>query len=221
LAATFITAELFRFFRSLARNNDRAWFEQNKQRYIDVVRDPLCGFVEAVGPKLRAISPAVVADPRPVGGSVFRIYRDTRFSKDKRPYKTAAGLVFRMGPKGSGAPTFYLQLSPGDVFAGIGVWHPPAEQLLAIREAIASNPTAWKRAARGGLRGEPALKRVPRGFDPDHPHADDLRRKSFSIASAFTEEQACAGDFMARFVRACRSGMPLARFLAEATGFDV
>jgi uncharacterized protein (TIGR02453 family) len=221
VAASFITPELFAFLRALAKNNERPWFEKNKQRYIDVVRDPLCGFVEAIGPKLRSLSPAVVADPRPSGGSLFRIYRDTRFSKDKRPYKTRAALAFRMGPKGSNAPSFYLQLAPAEVFVGIGVWHPPSEHLQAIRVAIDENPAAWKRATRMGLRGEPALKRVPRGFDKDHPLAVDLRHKSFSVSTGLTEKQACAPDFNARFVRVCKSAMPLARFLGDALGLEV
>jgi uncharacterized protein (TIGR02453 family) len=221
VAATFVTPELFKFLRSLERNNDRAWFEKNKQRYLDVVRDPLCGFVEAVGPKLRAISPEVVADPRPVGGSLFRVYRDTRFSKDKRPYKTTASMAFRLGPKKSVAPAFYLSLSPTNVFVGAGIWHPPSDELRQIREALVEDPAAWKRARRKGLHGESALKRVPRGFDSDHPLGEDLRRKSYSVASEFTPEQACAPDFNVRFVRACKSGMPLVRFLGEALGLEV
>lgn len=221
MAATFITPELFTFFRSLARNNDRAWFEKNKQRYIDVVRDPLCAFVEAVGPKLRGLSPLVIADPRPVGGSLFRIYRDTRFSKDKRPYKTQAALVFRMAPKSEVAPTFYLQLAPSDVLVGVGVWHPPSDELRVIRERIAAHPAAWKRVTRKGLIGEPSLKRVPRGFDADHPLEYDLRRKAFAIGTSFTEDEACSAGFNTRFVRACRSGMPLARFLGDALGIDI
>jgi len=221
VAASFITPELFRFFRSLCRNNDRAWFEKNKQRYVDDVRDPLCGFVEAVGPKLRAIAPSTIADSRPVGGSLFRIYRDTRFSKDKTPYKTAAAIAFRMADKRTVAPTFYLQLAPGNVFVGAGVWHPPSDELRRIREAIIAEPASWKRATRKGLVGEPALKRIPRGFDANHPLAADLRRKSFAVSSEFTEEEACARDFPAKFVRTCKSGMPLVRFLGDALGVEV
>jgi uncharacterized protein (TIGR02453 family) len=90
-----ITPRLFRFFSELARHNDRAWFEDNKARYVEEVRDPLLRFVEKFGPRLARISLHMTADPRPVGGSLFRIHRDTRFARDKSPYKTHAGLSFR------------------------------------------------------------------------------------------------------------------------------
>ncbi len=221
MASSFITPELFRFLRSLARNNNREWFSRNKQRYHDVVRDPLCLFVEGVGPKLRSICPSVIADSRPVGGSLFRIYRDTRFASDKRPYKTAAALSFRTATKDVMAPAFYLQLEPGRIFGGTGLWHPDADSLRTVREAIVARPKEWKKAAKVGLAGDPELKRAPRGFDPDHPLVDDLKRKSFYTSIEFTEEQACSADFMNRFVRACRRGMPLVTFLGGALGVKV
>jgi uncharacterized protein (TIGR02453 family) len=216
MAAGFITPELFEFLASLRRNNRREWFEKNKQRYIDHVRDPLCAFVEAVGPALRKIHPDVVADPRPNGGSLFRIYRDTRFSKDKTPYKTHAALHFRCGPKDAPAPGFYLGLEPGSAFVGAGLWHPPTETLKVIRQAIDADPAGWKRARKVGLRDEELYKRTPRGFDPEHPFELDLRRKSFTAGAEFSEKQACAADFQARFVAACRSFEPLVDFLDAA-----
>ncbi len=218
MASSFITPELFRFLRQLARNNNRDWFADNKQRYYDVVRDPLCMFVEAVGPKLRSLCPNVIADSRPIGGSLFRIYRDTRFAADKRPYKTTAALGFRTGKKNLAAPSFYLSLEPGSVFAGTGLWHPDASSLRTVRDAIVARPQQWKKATQVGLAGEPDLKRAPRGFDPDHPLVVDLKRKSFYTSIEFTEERACSGDFLDRYVRACRSGMPLVDFLSGALG---
>jgi uncharacterized protein (TIGR02453 family) len=211
--SSFVTPELFRFLRQLARNNNRDWFADNKQRYHDVVRDPLCMFVEAVGPKLRKLCPSVIADSRPVGGSLFRIYRDTRFATDKSPYKTTAALGFRTANKDVAAPTFYLSLQPGTVFAGTGLWHPDPGSLRTIREAIVAHPTQWKRAKKIGLAGAPELKRAPRGFDPDHPLLEDLKRKSFYTSTEFTEEQTCSSGFLDRYVRACRMGMPLVSFL--------
>jgi len=216
-----ITPELFQFLRALARNNDREWFAKNKQRYQDVVRDPLCVFIEAAGPKLRKVCPSVIADSRPVGGSLFRIHRDTRFAKDKRPYKTTAAMSFRLAPKDVSAPAFYLSLEPGSVFAGTGLWHPEADALRTIREAIVERPQAWKKAKRMGLAGEPELKRAPRGFDPDHPMVEDLKRKSFYTSAEFTEQQACADGFLERYVRTCRSGKPLVEFLCGALGVKV
>lgn len=216
MAASLITPELFHFLKSLARNNNREWFEKNKQRYLDHVRDPLCMFVEAVGPRLRAIHPEVVADSRANGGSLFRIYRDTRFSKDKSPYKTHAALRFPCGPKNAPAPGFYLGLEPGGAFAGCGIWHPPAATLRALRDAIAEDPVGWARAARVGLDDVEMYKRVPRGFDPDHPFEFDLRRKSFTARVSFTEKQACAKDFPTKFVQSCRRFAPLLHFLDAA-----
>ena len=220
MASPLITPELFRFLRSLARNNNREWFEKNKQRYIDVVRDPLCAFVEVIGPKLRKVAPTVIADPRPNGGSLFRIYRDTRFSKDKTPYKTAAALSFRLAKKDIVAPSFYLGIAPGDIAMGAGIYYPAAEPLRAIREAIVAHPERWKRVSRRGLADFGTLKRAPKGFDPDHPLVSDLKHKSFCTVVSFDEKQACAGDFQTRFVRACRQSMPLLDFLSGAVGFE-
>jgi uncharacterized protein (TIGR02453 family) len=217
MPGSLITPQLFRFFTQLRRHNDRDWFNANKQRYLDEVRDPLLTFVEMIGPRLRAVSPEIVADSRPVGGSLFRIYRDTRFSKDKSPYKTHAGIHFRhRAGKDVHAPGFYLHLEPGQVFMAGGIWHPDSPALKAIREAIDEDPAAWKRAKRIGLDDGEALVRVPRGFDPEHPMVEDLKRKSFTASASFTETQACAPDFPARFARACKSRAPLMKFLAEA-----
>jgi len=215
-----VTRELFRFLTELARHNDREWFNANKARYLAEVRDPLLAFIAAIAPKLSAISAHIVADPRPSGGSLLRIYRDTRFSRDKKPYKTNAGLSFALGPRTSGdAPGYYLHLEPGMVFMGAGLWHPSADALRATREAIVRDPLTWKRATRSGLaHGEATLKRPPRGFDPDHPLIDDLKRQSFTVGQRFTERQACAPSFPALFVGACRREAPLMRFLARAVG---
>src|SRR5216117_84989 len=151
----YVTPCMFRFFSELARNNDREWFEANKRRYIEEVRDPLVRFIEAFGPKLARISAHMVADPRPVGGSLFRIYRDTRFSKDKTPYKTHTGISFRHEQaKDIHAPVFYLHLDPGHVFAGAGIWHPDGPTLARIRDAIVSEPDRWQEVVRDGAVGE-------------------------------------------------------------------
>ncbi len=215
-----ITPKLFKFLRDIDQNNDRAWFAENKQRYIDEVRDPLLEFIEAVGPKLQRISPYLVADPRPNGGSLFRIYRDTRFARDKRPYKSWSSIRFPhvMGRERP-APGYYLHLEPGSVFLAAGMWRAESEGLRAIREAIAGRPDRWARVLR---RRDPALDdgtrlvRPPRGFDPEHPAIEDLKRKSFTMSVQFTQAQACSPDFLARYVRACKRCAPLMEFLAEA-----
>jgi uncharacterized protein (TIGR02453 family) len=217
----FVTPELFRFLKDLRRHNDRDWFNVSKERYLTRVRDPLCAFVTAIAPKLRAISPHIVADARPSGGSLLRIHRDIRFTADKKPYKTNAGLFFGLGAKGGEAPGYYLHLEPGQVFMAAGMWRPSADALRTIRESIVKDPQGWKRARRSGLsHGSSTLKRPPRGFDPDHPLIEDLKRTSFTVGEEFTEQQACSPEFPTLFVRACRREAPLMRFLAKAMGLS-
>jgi uncharacterized protein (TIGR02453 family) len=216
----YITPRTFQFLRELADHNDRHWFEANKQRYHGEVRDPLLRFVADFAPKLAAITPHLVADPRPVGGSLFRIYRDTRFSKDKRPYKTQVGISFRHAEgRDVHGPVFYLNVEPGRVFAAAGLWHPPSEVLKAVRDAIVERPERWRRAVAGlALDDRDALKRPPRGYDPEHPCAEDLKRKSFTASTPFSQKDACAPDFLARFSAACRGKQRLMEFLTGALG---
>ncbi len=220
-----VTPELFRFLAALRRNNNRQWFERNKPRYLTVVREPLQDFIEAFGPRLGKISPHLVADPRANGGSLFRIYRDTRFARDKTPYKTHAGIQFRHAlGKDVHAPGLYLHLEPGNVFAAVGLWHPVSDSLRAIRSAIVAHPERWTRAIRDPrfrrafrLEGD-RLTRPPRGFDPDHALVEDLKRKDFIAVADLTEEEACAPGFIDKFARLCARSDPFMKFLTTAVG---
>jgi uncharacterized protein (TIGR02453 family) len=208
---------LFAFLRDLKANNDRAWFTDNKERYEREVRDPALDFVEDFAPHLERISPSFVADSRPNGGSLFRIHRDTRFSKDKSPYKTHTGLHFRHErAKDAHAPGFYLHLEPGGVFVAAGIWRPDAPTLLRIREAIASYPDGWSAATKGVRLSGDSLKRAPAGFDPEHPLVEDLKRKDFIGVVTLTEKDVCARGFVERFAGTCRDLSPLVRFLCAA-----
>ena len=215
-----VSRDVFTFLAELRRHNNREWFNENKDRYLAEVRDPMLGLVGALAPGLARISSHISVDPRPNGGSLMRIYRDTRFSRDKTPYKTNAAMHFGLkAPRDFEAPGYYLHLEPGSVFMGAGLWHPGADALRAIREAIVRDPRGWKQARRVGLSHEEAsLKRPPRGFDPEHPLIEDLKRLSFTTGVEFSERQACAPDFPARYVAACRRATPLMRFLAKALG---
>jgi len=144
--AAHFTPKLFQFLKALEKNNNRDWFLANKDRYEAHVREPLLQFIADFAPKLQKVSPHFLAIPKTVGGSMFRIYRDTRFSKDKRPYKTAAAAHFRheVG-RDVHAPGFYLHLEPGAVFAGAGIWHPDGKTLNRIRQAMVEDPGVWKR----------------------------------------------------------------------------
>jgi uncharacterized protein (TIGR02453 family) len=210
--------ELFGFLAELKDHNDRDWFAANKARYEADLVEPALAFIEDFEPHLRQITPYLRADARRVGGSLFRIYRDTRFSKDKTPYKTTAGIFFRH-EQAKNAPGYYLHLAPGDVFAGGGIWHPDTKTANVIRTAIANDPEGWQDATAGIHlgRGE-ALKRVPQGFDKEHPLAEELKRKDFAAIERMSEEAATAPGFLERYARACESMVPLMRFLCGAVG---
>jgi len=158
---------------------------------------------------------------------MFRIYRDVRFSKDKSPYKVAATARFphRRG-KDVHAPGFYLHLGLDGVYAGTGIWRPDAKTLAKIRKAIADDPAPWKRALASKpfkrlhhLAGE-SLVRAPKGYDPDHPLIEDLKRKDYVSLSEFDERTACSPKFIDRFTEVCRTSVPLMKFLTGATKLE-
>jgi uncharacterized protein (TIGR02453 family) len=209
--------ELFRFLGDLKANNDRDWFNANKDRYEEHVRGPALDFVADFAPHLEQVSPHFVADPRPSGGSLFRIHRDTRFSKDKSPYKPYVGIQFRHErAKDAHTPGFYLHLQPRSVFAGVGIWHPDTPTLARIREAIVEDPTAWKRATSSLRLVGDSLKRAPAGFDPEHPLIGDLRRKDYIASVELTQGDVCSRGFLERFARTCEEASPLVRFVCGA-----
>lgn len=210
---------LFRFLKDLAGNNEREWFQANKARFEADGRDPMLRFIGALSGPLAKISRQFDADPRPVGGSMFRIYRDTRFSKDKTPYKTHLAAHFPHKGCGEGVhgPGFYLHLEPGASFAGGGLWHPDPGTLSKVRGAIAGKPRAWKAIRESGLeiQGD-ALKRVPQGFDPQSPWAEDLKLKDFYIATAFSDREVLSPEFLALVTGAWRESAPLVAFICKA-----
>lgn len=227
VARAHFSPALFAFLRELKRNNSREFFLANKARYERDVRDPLLRFIEDFGPHLRAVSSQYVADPQPVGGSMFRVHRDTRFSRDKTPYKTHAAAQFRhVRGRDVHAPGFYLHLEPGNVYAAVGMWRPSADALRMVREAIAEHPDAWKKAigdrkfrARYDLSGD-VLKRPPRGYDPEHPFIEDLKRKDFVALTEFTQRDACAPGFLETYAATARAAQPFMAFLTRAVGLD-
>ena len=214
----------FDFFRELSDNNNKAWFAENKVRYEAKIVSPILAFVEEMGPRLNKISPHFIADPRKSGGSMFRIYRDVRFSKDKRPYKENAGCQFRHeNGKDAHAPGFYVHLAPGEVFFGGGIWMPQGEALKKIRSAIAENPKGWSQVLNGkafkgafdGIRGE-SLTRPPRDFAADLPHIEDIKRKSFFAIREGTMRQASSVTFLDDVTETLKASRPLMRFLCRA-----
>jgi uncharacterized protein (TIGR02453 family) len=210
--------ELFAFLRELRANNDREWFKANKARYEEAVQEPALQFIADFAPRLRKISPHFRADPRTVGGSLFRIYRDTRFSRDKSPYKTHTGIQFRHElARDVHAPGFYLHLGPDEVFVAAGIWHPDGQSLGKIRDAIVADPKRWQRVTRRDFRlGGDSLKRAPAGYDSEHPLIDDLKRKDFIAVVPLSEKRATSRGFVDEFAATCRSAAPFVRFLCEA-----
>jgi len=216
---TFFSAELFEFLRQLKRHNNRDWFARNKERYRQVAVELAQRFIAEFAAPLARLSVHLIADARPTRGSLFRIYRDTRFSSDKKPFKTHVGIHFSHERGGDvHAPVFYLHLQPDNCFAAAGVWHPDTRALTRIRSAIVANPEPWKRATRRlGLEGK-SLMRAPKGFASEHPLIEDLKRKDFVASVALSEKQVCSPKLMHHYTAACRTMLPLAEFTTKALG---
>ncbi len=224
-----LTPELFRFLRELRENNNKEWFADNRPRFREVVQMPMVGFIETMAPWLAENAPAFVADTRLNGGSLFRIYRDIRFSADKTPYKTNVGCHFRhRAGKDAHAPGFYVHMAPDEVFLGGGIWSPPTSVLNEIRDAIVEDPRRWRAIQRapaftevlGGLRDADSLKNAPRGYPSDHPCVDDLKRRSLFAFASCSEAQVCAEDFPGRVKEAFAALSPLMKFMVNSLGLD-
>ncbi len=213
-----------KFFRDLEKNNEREWFTANKDRFEREVQTPMLEFVTAMKPRLAKISPHMVAEPKKSGGSLTRIYADTRFKKDKKPYNTYMAIRFfhEAGPKAA-APRFYMHVDGERAGIAAGCWHPDSPALARIRTAIVETPDAWKRArdakkqiaAWEGLSGD-SLKRPPRGFDAEHPYIEDLKRKDFILYSPLTLEEFTAPDFIDQAEARFKAAKPLMGFVAGA-----
>lgn len=214
---------LIRFLKQLKRNNNRDWFAKNKSKYESDVLEPAMSFIRTFEPKLEKISDSYIASDKRVGGSLMRIYRDTRFSKDKTPYKTNVGIFFRHEMCGDiHAPGFYIHIEPGQCFWGVGTWHPDSESLGLIREAIVNETAAWKRARDNRkfrsvfqISGD-SLKSAPRGYAKDHPLIEDLRRTDHVSMRHLTDDEVLAPDFLKNTAAAFSASRPYVRFLCDA-----
>jgi uncharacterized protein (TIGR02453 family) len=210
-----IPPETFAFLRALKKNNNREWFAEHKPRYEKDVKAPLLAFVEAFEPRLEKITRYFLADR----SSMFRIYRDLRFSPDKTPYKTHAALQFRHEQaKDVHAPGFYLHLDTDEVFMAGGIWHPDSPTLGKIRTAIDARPKGWEAAVDGLALGGTSLKRAPRGYTEEHPMMEALKRKDFMASLQFSEAEAVKADFLDRFTAGCEELAPLLKWLTGALG---
>ncbi len=206
---SYFTPKTLSFLNALAANNRREWFDANRARYEKEVREPSLRLITAMVDRIPRLHPAFMASPKKVGGSLFRIHRDTRFSGDKTPYKTHIGFTFfhaatrataRTTDTGNAArgrldaPVFYLHVAPGASFLGGGIWHPQSAALRQIREYLVDNPASWRAATQSkafkadyALGGD-ALVRPPKGFEPTHPLINDLKRKDFIASTDLADE---------------------------------
>jgi len=215
----YFTADLFRFLARLKRNNNRDWFLAHKDEYETYVRQPALRFISDFAAPLSEITPYLVADPRSSRGSLFRIYRDTRFSHDKRPYKTHLAMRFSHRGKDVHSAGFYLHLEAGGCFAASGLWHPEPPTLLKVRSAMVSRPEEWRKVRKLLNWGDAGkLSRAPRGFPCDHEFIEDLKLRDLGTSVDFTEKQVCGPKFMSTFAAACREMSPVAAFLSGAVG---
>ena len=205
------------FLRSLKRNNDREWFKARKADYETHVRGPMIALLARLADDFRSFAPELVADPKV---SLFRIYRDTRFSADKTPLKTNAAAHFpdrRLRKAGAG---LYLEVAPQWVWIGGGIYMPETQELVAIRAHVDAQHSKLRRivearsfvAAVGDLHGE-QLTRVPRGFPTDHPAAHYLRFRQFLAGREYPAEFACDPRFYPEVLKVFRQVAPLVRFL--------
>ena len=223
------TPKFFEFYRALEKNNNRDWFNAHKSEYLQNVVEPMCAFIDAMAPRLQKLSPHFIADSRPYGGSMFRIYRDARYTGGKRPYKEHAACQFRH-QQGRDAHTvgFYLHASTGEAVFGGGIWLPPNDELLKIRNTIVDNPHAWRRIKSspavkkyfGGISGD-GLKRPPRGFDAEHEHIDDIKRKTFFLMRREPPEIILDDGFVREVEKTYKAAMPLMEYLCYAQDIEI
>ena len=236
----YFTPATFRFLRALGRNNRRDWFQAHKDDYEEQVKAPALRLITDIAEPLRKISPQLVASPRAVGGSLFRIHRDTRFAADKRPYKTHVGMSFyhaatkatargSLGTAALGrldAPVLYLHLEPGACCTGGGIWHPQPPTLKRLRDFLIDNPRSWKKATR-----EPAFRRVfeldgeslarpPRGYDREHELIEDLKRKDFIASTALADADLLRPDLVRLLMQRFRLIRPMLDWLCASVELE-
>ena len=218
-------AQCIAFLEELAANNNRPWFKENKSRYEELVLDVALRFIQSMQDPLTDIAPHFVATPTRVGGSLMRVYRDTRFSKNKIPYKTNIGIQFRHEQaKDVHSPGYYVHIEPGRVFLGAGMWMPDSESLRNIRERIAARPEEWKRTMsdpgfkRHFKLGGESLQRPPRGFDKEQECIEDIKRKSFIAVKDMSADACLNPRFQQQVETAFKNAVSYMRFLCKAVG---
>lgn len=213
------------FLTELAQNNNREWFNEHKAAYESNVLDPALRFIEAMQAPLANLSTHFLASPKRSGGSLMRVYRDTRFSRNKTPYKTNIGIQFRHErAKDVHAPGFYVHVEPERSFLGVGLWRPDSRALKRIREFIRDNPQQWAAVTREPgfvssfeLRGD-ALTRPPKGFVADLDYIEDIKRKDFIAVHELDRLTPVENDFPAVVTEHFRLALPYMQLMCKAVG---
>lgn len=220
------TPVTYKFLSDLEGNNNREWFKANKERYERNVKEPMLEFIASMQRPLRKISRYIVADPNPVGGSMFRVYRDTRFSADKTPYKTHVAAQFRHKTgRDVHAPGFYVHIGVDENIIGGGIWHPTREALALIRARIDAQPKEWRKvvaderfcAVLGDVGGD-KLVRPPRGYDPEYEYIEHIKLKDFVAGVDFPRRMVMVSSFQDDVVEVFQAASPLMKFLCDALG---
>jgi uncharacterized protein (TIGR02453 family) len=210
------------YLRLLKRNNNRAWFERHKSEFETAVKFPMQCLISSLQPYFESFAPEFDVSPK---RSLFRIYRDIRFSKDKTPYKThvAAHFVLRGKPKGTEGSGYYLHIEPGEVFIGGGIYMPAGDQLKKIRSALSNGQKEFLAIVAdkefiklfGGIDGE-RLKRIPQGYEEGHPLSEWLKLKQFFVGVEWKENKCFKPLFAKEVARVFETATPLVRFLNDA-----
>lgn len=215
--------ESLKFLHELKANNNREWFNENKSRYEEQVLDVALRFIQSMQDPLAEFAPHFTAIPKRMGGSLMRVYRDTRFSKNKTPYKTNIGIQFRHEQaRDVHAPGYYVHIDPDEVFLGAGMWRPAPDALRGIRQRISDKPLEWERCRddksfrRNFHLGGETLSRPPRGFDKDHPQIEDIKRKDFIAVKTMSLDDALQPRFQQKVETAFKAARPYMQFLCKA-----
>jgi uncharacterized protein (TIGR02453 family) len=217
--------EAMHFLRKLKKNNNRPWFTKHKEEYQENVHMPMECLIATVGEQMRDVAPDFEFHPRK---SIFRIYRDVRFSNDKSPYKTniAASFQFRKRSSPTESPGLYIGIEPGEIFIGGGLYMPMGPQLKAIRKAVAEDPESFLeivgsrefKKSLGSIMGE-RLSRAPLGYPVDHPMIEYLKFRQWFVGVELKDDKVCGSARFAKTVtKVFTAAMPFVRWLASVAG---
>lgn len=216
---------IFEFLRNLKENNSKDWFNANKEKYEGNAREPFLNFIADFAPHLTKIAPNHLANASKSGGSLFRIHKDLRFGNRDEPYKTWMGAYFKHNKsKDVHTPGFYLHIEPKNCFFGAGVWHPDTQTAQKIRLSLAQHTKEWEKIKTAKefqktftMEGD-SLKKLPKGFDTNHPHIEDLMRKDFIISHKLKQEDIISENFLKDIVNLCKISACYVEFLTKACG---